>query len=447
MISSMALDGSLVHGPEVSALVVPAPLVPVDTLLGLDLPGEATLWSDHDAGRWSFAGRGHAARVTAHGAERFEATRRGIDALLTSYREVGSAAGVVAPVMLGGFAFREGAAGEGPWRGFGDATFSIPRWLYARCGDAAFLRVSWRRGDGVGEPHPSEIERVLTALGAAPTGAPADVSHELVVEPTPFADYQALVDAALVALREGQFSKVVTAQRSRVRAAHAIDVLAALRRLRAAQSACVVFAFERNGATFLGASPERLVTLSGRGVETEAVAGSIARKAGDDGAQQRLLDSDKERREHDSVREGILEALAPLCDELGADPVKVRALASIYHLVTPIRARVTRTRNVLDLVAALHPTPAVAGAPREASLAWMNAHEPFQRGYYASPVGFVDAAGQGSFSVALRSAVVSDNEAFVYGGGGVVEGSDARAEHAEAVLKQRAVLTALGAIV
>jgi isochorismate synthase EntC len=99
---------------------------------------------------------------------------------------------------------------------------------------------------------------------------------------------------------------------------------------------------------------------------------------------------------------------------------------------------------VLDLVDALHPTPAVGGVPTASALDWIATHEPAPRGWYAGPVGWFDAAGDGEFAVALRSGLLVGNRAYVYAGAGIVAESDADAEYAETDLKQRALLGALG---
>jgi isochorismate synthase EntC len=100
--------------------------------------------------------------------------------------------------------------------------------------------------------------------------------------------------------------------------------------------------------------------------------------------------------------------------------------------------------HVLDLVRALHPTPAVCGTPRDAAIRWIASHEPETRGWYAGAVGWFDAAGDGAFSVAIRSGVLTRQEAWLYAGAGIVEGSDPALEYAEARVKQAPMLTALG---
>jgi isochorismate synthase len=432
--------------PEVVVVTVPAPVVPVERFLFVDLPGEIGLFSDHARESWSFAARGEVLRVAASGPSRFEVCRRGLDGLFAALREHGEPDGAPPLIALGGFAFVPGAASEGPFRAFGDGSFVLPRWLYARRGERAFLRFCFRSGEALAGPAlAAELDRIMEALARAeePTlEAPASPPR---AERPSRAAYGALVERALAALRQGPLSKVVTAARAQLSATQPFDPRRVLARLRAAQPGCIVYGFERGDACFLGATPERLVTLSGRALETEAVAGSIACGLDASAAAAELLASDKEQREHTAVRRGIVEALGPLTDSLDvAEQPEVRGLASLLHLVTPVRGQAARARHVLDFVRALHPTPAVAGAPRDASLAWLREHEPFDRGWYASPVGYVDAEGDGAFVVALRSAVLEGREGFAYAGGGIVRGSEPTREHDEVLLKLRAMFAALG---
>jgi menaquinone-specific isochorismate synthase len=197
---------------------------------------------------------------------------------------------------------------------------------------------------------------------------------------------------------------------------------------------------------FLGASPERLVDKRGLAVASDALAGSAPRRGeGDARAAAALLESDKDYREHRVVVEAVEGALAPYAArvKVPAAPV-VRTLRNVHHLWTPITATLARPVHVLDLVRSLHPTPAVCGTPRDAAFRWISTYEPESRGWCAGAVGWFDAEGDGSFAVAIRSGVLAERRAWLYAGCGVVEGSDASLEYAEAVVKLAPMLAALG---
>jgi isochorismate synthase len=248
-----------------------------------------------------------------------------------------------------------------------------------------------------------------------------------------------LVDAIVGEIAAGRLEKAVAARRLRVAAAAPLDDLAVVRRLAAAAPGCTTFAFRREASTFLGATPERLITRRGRRVVAEALAGTIAV-----GGAEALLGSDKDLREHFIVVRAIADALAPFCVRVEHPTVpEVHTLRDMLHLRTPVVGELARPTHILTLVEALHPTPAVGGVPREAALRLLAAAE-VPRGWYAAPIGWFDARGDGELCVALRCGVVAGSDAVAYAGAGIVAGSDAEREHAETALKLRALLGALG---
>jgi menaquinone-specific isochorismate synthase len=131
-------------------------------------------------------------------------------------------------------------------------------------------------------------------------------------------------------------------------------------------------------------------------------------------------------------------------EQLSAGALSLMKLRNVQHLFTPIVGRVDRGRSILDLVARLHPTPAMGGFPREPALEIIRRFEGMDRGWYAAPVGWMDARGEGEFAVAIRSALLHGAEATLFAGCGLVVGSDPEREYAESCLKLRPVLAALG---
>ncbi len=187
-------------------------------------------------------------------------------------------------------------------------------------------------------------------------------------------------------------------------------------------------------ASFFGASPERLVEKRGRTLKTEALAGTVER--GDDptidGKQiERLLGDATLAREHDLVTNQITEQLGGLRAEVSVGERKVRTLANVHHLRTPITASLPPNVHVLDLVASLHPTPALGGLPTEKARETIAAIESTVRGWYGAPVGWFDADGDGTFAVGIRSALVRAGRATLFAGNGIVAGSDPETEWRE----------------
>jgi len=215
----------------------------------------------------------------------------------------------------------------------------------------------------------------------------------------------------------------------------------------------------RGEATWLGASPERLVRLHAADVRTGALAGSAPRgRTPEDDARlgEALRASEKERAEHAAVVQAIRGALDGVCGELdGPETPGLMKIEGIQHLETPLRGQLLPdalpTTGVLELLARLHPTPAVGGLPRLAALDWIRRFEGLERGWYAGPVGFVDASGGGEFWVSLRSGLIRNPEAHapaaaharLFGGAGIVQGSVPARELAETRLKLRAMLAPL----
>ncbi|MBX4144911.1 isochorismate synthase, partial [Ralstonia pickettii] len=199
------------------------------------------------------------------------------------------------------------------------------------------------------------------------------------------------------------------------------------------------FAVRREGACFVGATPERLARVAAGKVRTHALAGTTRRGATPDDDRAlgaALMASAKERLEHALVVDAIRAALTPLSRALDvpAEP-SLHRLPRLQHLSTPIRATLNADATLLQVIAALHPTPAVAGHPRDAALDHIRAHEGFDRGWYAAPVGWIDAHGNGDFIVALRSALVDGGACRLFAGCGIVADSEPVNEYQETELK------------
>jgi isochorismate synthase len=443
------------HAPAraLCAVSLPAPQ-PVDAsarLLAVSTADRVASWSS-PAQDTVLVGLGSAIELQAAGPERFTRIAAAADALFARLRcgVAGSAAPAPALRLLGGFAFAPGSASRGPWQQFGDARFTAPRWSYHATGRGAWLSVL-ASADEIPALHArlaAEAEALLAVLAAPlPPGLPASSATLGRLHEMPRGRWRADIETIRQAIASGRCDKIVAARASLVEADAPLQPRAVLQRLAERHPSCYQFLFGRGDTTFLGASPERLVMRRGDLVATEALAGSIdigdgSRAAGSARAEA-LLASGKDRREQDFVVRAIADRLAPLCSSLDVpDEPQVRPLRHMLHLTTPITGQLRGPTHVLSLLRALHPTPAVGGVPTEAALSWIAERAP--RGWYAGPVGWFDAAGDGEFAVAIRSGLLSGSRAHVYAGAGIVRDSDPDAEYAETGLKQRALLDALG---
>lgn len=353
------------------------------------------------------------------------------------------------PIAAAGFSFDPLRLPTSLWGGYPAGLLLLPRLTLAQAGDRCSLTLN-----GMVGPDSSAIGLSLAAarrirdLIGGPWRPRRPASDPAASEALPAEEWQRMVASAVADLRAGQMEKVVLARRVNLRAAAPIDTAVALENLRRDYPDTFVFAVARGGRTFLGASPERLVSLRQGQVAASGLAGTIARgatPAEDDRLGQALLGSAKDRNEHAIVVRMIAAALAEVCADViaPAQPTLMK-VRNLQHLFTPITGRIAGDRSILDLVERLHPTPALGGQPRQQALAWIRDHEQLDRGWYGAPVGWVDARGEGEFAVAIRSALVGESEAALFAGCGIVADSDPAREYQESQIKLRAMLGALG---
>jgi menaquinone-specific isochorismate synthase len=380
---------------------------------------EGVVWAQARAG---FGGRGTALRI--------EVSRSGPTAAAASVHEalagidVDDAVGLpgTGPVALGALPFDPAAP----------ASVVVPSLLVGRADDGTRWITSVTPGGTEPElPHDDGV--AATAPGR----------HVLTSERPPSEWCQAVADAR-DELRAGAARKVVLARAVSVRADAPISRRAVLARLRSAYPGCTLYAVDG----LVGASPELLVARSGDLVSSHPMAGTAPR-SGDPTTDARLaaalLSSAKDQEEHRITIDMVHDTLLPWCSYLDeeAEP-QVVAMANVQHLATRVEGRLSSPpASVLELVTALHPTPAVCGMPRDAALALIARYEGFDRGRYAGPVGWVDAAGNGAWAVGIRCAEVHGDHARLFAGVGVVADSDPDLELAETRAKLQALLGAV----
>lgn len=242
----------------------------------------------------------------------------------------------------------------------------------------------------------------------------------------------------------GELNKVVLARELRINTDVPLHAEAILHRLRAGNPSAATFAVDG----FIGASPELLVARAGDVVSAHPLAGTMARatdREADERAAAELAASTKNQNEHLITINWLLDNLLPFCSFVDADPEpRIMSLANVHHLGTRVEGRLSApAASILDLVAALHPTPALGGDPQDEALAVIAEVEPGDRGRYGGPVGWVDAAGNGEFAVGIRSGQLDGTEIRLWSGVGVVAASDPQAELDETRAKFEAMLRPL----
>ncbi|MEK6278427.1 MAG: isochorismate synthase [Actinomycetota bacterium] len=408
-------------------------------------------WEQPDRG-FALAGVGSALEVVSRGPDRFSEVasaciRSGHNRIADGDDDLPAGAG---PVWVGGFAFADDGGRSATWSSFAPALMVMPELSICRDRDETFLTLNALGGAG---RDPTDalagLRGRVVGLGdsSLPMLEPSVVGHTEIASARPPGEFEAAVSAALDRFRAGAIEKVVLAREVVVRAPAAYDTAALFGALRDVFPACFCFCCGTPEGAFIGASPELLIRRTGAGVSTVALAGSARRSsdpAVDDHLGERLLRSEKDRSEHEIVARRIVRALRPHAVWVESAPEPGLAkIANIQHLATPIHAQLAEPRSVVELVGLLHPTPAVGGEPWPAAGELIDELEGLDRGWYAGPVGWMDATEDGEFCVGLRSALVRDREAHLYAGNGIVADSEPAAELAETEVKLEAMLPLL----
>ncbi|KFE70357.1 isochorismate synthase [Hyalangium minutum] len=412
-------------------------LASADPLAGAGLLGVPTLYWEQPLEQEAIAGWGEAAVMEARSPTEASEVLGSLSSHL-ELRWLGEAPARLPGPWFGGMRFASTAPADADWKALGFARWTLPELLVWRVAQGMAVAAFAPEAEGGEDLVRSRLERVRASFPADyrhPRGAPVALELSSSRE-----GFEARVERALEAIAAGRLQKVVMARSVEAEGSRPFDVVDVLARLREQNPRCVTFLFRAPGdVAFLGATPETLCRVDGRVLETEALAGSAA-----PGQADGLGASDKDRREHDSVVRYILAALRPLADHVTADQEpRLLTLKNVVHLRTGIRAELREGVTASQVVAALHPTPAVGGVPRDHSLGFLHEHEALDRGWYAGPVGWIGPSGA-HMAVALRSALVRGAHARLFVGAGIVQGSSSATEWRETEMKSLAMLRALG---
>jgi len=276
----------------------------------------------------------------------------------------------------------------------------------------------------------------------------APITEELQILPTPVSppitacqkgahfpskeNWETLIENSLEKIEKGAFQKVIMARRSTHEADSSVDPFALLCSGKAQGATCFAFQFDEK-QTFIGATPERLYKREGSSLSTEAVAGT--RQRGDTPEKDRLLEkelleSDKDKREFGFVKTSLQTALEPLCEILNFGADKILKTPTVQHLSAKVQGQLKSGVNDGKLLDALHPSAALGGHPKEEALSHLKQSEPFERGWYGAPIGYISEK-EAQFVVGIRSALVEEKQLHLFAGAGIVIGSDPKVEWEE----------------
>lgn len=399
------------------------------------------LWtSPHD--ETVLAGFGVALSLEAWGPDRFETIEQQAKTLFKD-------ADTDTPKLFGGFAFRDTFTPENAWARFAPAQFVLPHFQLELTPKGGTLSIhAGLQGEDADEGAFREAllaRRDVLQEEAARLGEQArlETCHDLTLPE----EWRGMIENAQSAMQRGELKKVVLARVKEACFAAPASALVALKHLNKSYHDCYRFLFEpQPGHVFLGATPELLVQVEGGQVRSMALAASAPRGSTateDDQLANELLNDPKEVFEHKVVSERLTERLGTF-GKVETGEMGLLKLHNIQHLYTPVSATLEKTQGVLPVVKTLHPTPALGGEPRDLAGDLIGELEPQPRGWYGAPIGFIDRDLGGAFAVAIRSAVLQQERAWLFSGAGIVPDSIPDKEWRETALKFRPMLKALG---
>jgi menaquinone-specific isochorismate synthase len=423
--------------------------------------GQPRVYWANESLELEMAGYGQAAFLRGRDQQRFSSLDRQVRHLFEHARTEGdSRPELSGPRLFGGFQF-DASRADAIWSDFPDGALMLPGYLLIRSGSQYVLTLS-RYLDSAQDAQAAlaEMQREADDLLWQGTGTTYD--SPMVDAPGRLqrqdCGYQELTDrdewigmtrTAIETLADKDLDKVVLARAVELTMQSDIGLGDILAQLRAQYPDCYRFLFEfQPGSAFIGATPELLAATDENKLHTHALAGSIPRGITwdeDHRLGQALLESPKERLEHDLVVQEIRRNLTPVTDELAIPetPELVR-FTNIQHLMTPVRGTLANGSGLLKVVEMLHPTPALGGTPRARALQVIDELENTPRGWYGAPIGWIGPSGQGQFAVGIRSALARGRRFRLYAGAGIVAESQPALEWAETEIKLRPMLNALG---
>ena len=335
---------------------------------------------------------------------------------------------------FGGLRFGGDRAMDLAWRKFGACRFILPLFEFIRYRGRSILACNLPADERFAA-RARHAQEVLAAMQF-----PAEWRPSRLPFPEQRKDYPSKarwhknVETVVDEIGQGAYAKLVLARRTCFEFGGELDPIALLSRIRDASKDCYHYCFNPGGAwTFIGASPERLYKRQGRLFYSEAVAGTRSRgdtDAADDDLGRELLGSAKDTAEHRLVVDSIRDAMAPLSDDVATKPMQLLKLAGVQHLYSYMEGALREGVTDADIITRIHPTPAVGGSPSAKALRELRRFEPFDRGWYASPIGWVSEE-EAEFAVAIRCGLVGHSGLCLYSGAGIVAGSTPQDEWSE----------------
>ncbi|MEY9973997.1 menaquinone-specific isochorismate synthase [Lysinibacillus sp. RC46] len=355
------------------------------------------------------------------------------------------------PILFGGFTFDPQNEVTGEWTDFPEAYFALATYQLVIRDDKAFVSIHLISKNEQAESQLEALRKERDHLihAAQVKEVKTYAKPEITSYFEPYKEpYLASIDQVTALIKQKKADKVVIARSLALQFKEQVSSPQVLSQIIHEQPESYLFGLERQELLFFGASPERLVKVEEGRAFSSCVAGSIKRgktAEEDEAYGQSLLNDSKNGGEHQYVVDMIAETFRKNCVEMTIpDGPRLLKIRDIQHLYTPVEGQLNNEATILQLTKSLHPTPALGGVPRKEAMAAIRKYEPMNRGLYAAPIGWVDADGNGEFAVAIRSAALLKDKAYLYAGGGIVADSEPQSEYEETLVKFRPMLRALG---
>lgn len=410
--------------------------------------GERYFWQNPEK-TFTLVGLGHAYTISNNNGEhtRFDEVERKWKQLTKNIVKEED----LQPILFGGFTFDPQNKTEGEWSAFPQSFFAVATFQLVIRHDKAFVSIHYiteeENSAPVFEQLRLERDRLIHAAQVKEVKTYEKPVMENYEEPYK-EEYLQSIHKVTDCIKAGDAEKVVIARSLSLQFEEQVASPQILSHVIHEQPESYLFGLEHEEMLFFGASPERLVKVEEGQAFSSCVAGSIRRgQTADEDKElgQALLNDEKNRGEHHYVVEMITETFKKNCSNVKVPKQpKLLKIRDIQHLYTPVEGVLNDGATILQLVKYLHPTPALGGVPRKEAMEMIRTFEPMNRGLYAAPVGWVDADGNGEFAVAIRSAALLGDRAFLYAGGGIVGDSTPQSEYEETLVKFRPMLRALG---
>ena len=357
----------------------------------------------------------------------------------------------VAPILFGGFSFDPKNKISSEWDTFPSSFFAVSTFQLVIKNEKTFVSIHYitDEKDSVHAFDRLRHERDALIHRAQVKELTVHAKPKLIDrEERLKEEYLSAVEEVTQKIRRDEVNKVVIGRSLKLTFGDSFTSSTALYNASMEQPESYLFGLEKDEKIFFGATPERLVSVENGFVQSAGLAGSVKRGSTsmeDKALGDMLLSDPKNLGEHQFVVDMIRKVFNSYCEEVKIPSrPKLMKIRDIQHLFTPIEGKLKKGATLFEFIEALHPTPALGGEPRQEAVEIIRESEKMNRGYYAAPIGWVNTEGDGEFAVGIRSALLENEHAYLYAGGGIVAESSSLEELEETRVKFRPMLRTLG---